>query len=495
MGLKQQLSNSTAWMSLAASGMSVVSFLVFIIISRILSPTEIGLAVFAILVVEAGKIIINGGISQAIVKRADWNADYASSCFYLNIVYAMLFMALIWFVGGPLTERYYDPAAVPVLQALVIIFLLEGAKVVHEGKLRREFAFKIIALRSIVASLISGIVGVVMAIQGYGVWALVAQQLTGQLLVTIITMVSANWWPRLKFSGVFAGQALKFSSPLMLAQLINTLCNSVLELMVGVLLGPAALGIYRIGGRALFILQDIIVRPLEQTLLPALARIQEMQAKTEACLRIMRMSSFVIVPVFFGTAAIAPEFIVLVFGEKWRASGELMSLIAIGSAPLLIRYQVNAALTSAGKTLWVLALTLSLLTAIVLLGYFWIPMGLTYAAFAYVATSYFSAIFGLIIFRHHFYCTYAVIIKTLLPSYIASATMLGICLASKQALAEFPLSIQIPLIALLGGLSYLLLGLLVFRPETKNFLHEALSIAPARFSPHLLRLQHWFGFR
>src|SRR5690606_634329 len=143
MGLKQQLSNSTAWMSLAASGMSIVSFLVFIIISRILSPTEIGLAVFAILVVEAGKIIINGGISQAIVKRADWNPDYASSCFYLNIFYALIFIVIVWFAGSSLTARYYDPAAVPVLQALVVIFLLEGAKVVHEGKLRREFAFKI----------------------------------------------------------------------------------------------------------------------------------------------------------------------------------------------------------------------------------------------------------------------------------------------------------------------------------------------------------------
>lgn len=78
MGLKQQLSNSTAWMSLAASSMSLVSFLVFIIISRLLSPAEIGLAAFAILVVEAGKVIINGGISQAIVKRNDWDHQFAS---------------------------------------------------------------------------------------------------------------------------------------------------------------------------------------------------------------------------------------------------------------------------------------------------------------------------------------------------------------------------------------------------------------------------------
>lgn len=491
MSLKQQMSNSTAWMSLAASGMSLVSFLVFIIISRLLSPAEIGLAAFAILVVEAGKIIINGGISQAIVKRSDWDEDFASSCFYLNIFYALLLITLLWLAGTPLIARYYDPAAIPLLNVLLIVFLLEGVKIVHEGKLRREFNFKVIALRSVIASLVSGVVGVVMALQGYGVWALVAQQLGAQILLTLITLASTLWWPKLIFSFSYCQQAMRFSSPLMAAQLLNNLCTSALEFLVGIFLGPAALGIYRIGGRALFIMQDIIVRPLEQTILPALVRIPDLSTKAQVCLRIMRMSSFIIVPLFFGAAALATEFIVLVFSEKWRTAGELMSYIALGSAPLLIRYQVNAALTAQGKTLWVFMLTLSLFSAILLLGYIWIPLGLTYAAFAYIATNYFSALLSLIIFRQQFNSSYRVIVKTLLPSYIASATMFGICLSCKPLLNHLPLSVQVILLALLGGLSYLLLGLLVFRPEAKNFLHEALSLAPVKIAPHLIRLQHW----
>ncbi len=494
MGLKQQLGNSTAWMSLAASSMSIVSFLVFIIISRILSPSEIGLAVFAILVVEAGKVILNGGISQAIVKREDWSQVYASTCFFLNIVYALVFIALIWLFGIPVTEHFYDPAAAPILQAMLIIFLLEGVKVVHEGKLRREFSFKAIALRSISASFISGVTGVLMALQGYGVWSLVGQQLSGQILVTVITLVSARWWPSFTFSWSEAKSAMRFSSPLMLAQLINTLCNSVLEFIVGFLLGPAALGTYRIGGRALFILQDIIVRPLEQTALPAFARLQDVTARANSCLRIMRMSSFIIVPIFFGTAAIAPEFIVLVFGDKWRASGELMSLIAIGSAPLLIRFQVNAVLTAQGHTLWVLATTLCLLLVTMLLGYFWVQKGLTFAALAYLVSMYFSALLGLVIFQYHFGCSYTVIMKTIFPSYIASAAMLGICLVVKSHLRDWPLTIQILSTAATGAFSYLILSLLVFRPEAKNFLQEALSIAPAKISPHLLRIQQWCRF-
>jgi teichuronic acid exporter len=492
MSLKRQLSSSTAWMSLAASGMSLVSFLVFIIISRILSPNEIGLVVFALLVVEAGKIIVNGGITSAIVQRKEWDNDYASTCFYLNLLYGVLLTALVLSIGVKLTQDFYDPAAVPILQVLSVIFIIEAIKVAHEGKLRREFLFKVIALRSILASSISGVVGVTLALQGYGVWALVAQQLTGQILITAVTLISAHWWPNMRFSFSLAREALGFSFPMMLANVIYTLCNTLLEFMVGIILGPVALGIYRIAGRALFILQDIIIRPMEQTVFPALARINEPLACAEATLRIMRMSCFIIVPIFFGTAAIAAEFIELVFGEKWRASGALMSMLAIGSTPLVVRLQVNAALTAQGRSRWIMLSTVSTLLITFTIGYFAIPHGLNYAALSYIAISYVTGIISLLIFYYVFNCRVMSIINALWPSYFASAIMLAVCLLLKHTLpGELPATLQILLVGSAGFIAYLLLGLLVFRQETRNFLQEGLNIAPAKFSPWLLRLQGW----
>ena len=492
MNLKRQLSSSTAWMSLAASGMSLVSFLVFIIISRILSPNEIGLVVFAILVVEAGKIIVNGGITIAVVQRKEWDHTYASTCFYIALLYGTLFTALVFTAGAELTHAFYDPAAVPILQTLSVIFLIEAIKVVHEGKLRREFLFKVIALRSILASSISGVVGVALALQGYGVWALVAQQLTGQILITLITLISARWWPRFRFSLSLAREALGFSSPMMLASLIYTLCNTLLEFMVGIILGPIALGIYRIAGRALFILQDIVIRPMEQTVFPALARLSDKPACADATLRIMRMSCFVIVPIFFGTAAIAAEFIELVFGEKWRTSGALMSLLAVGSTPLVVRLQVNAALTAQGQSRWVMFSTAATLCLTFFIGYFAIPFGLHYAALAYIAASYLTAMLSLLVFYQVFNCTLLAIVKALVPSYLASGLMLCTCLLVKAELpAHYPDTLRIVLVCFTGGMIYLLLGLVVFRQETKNFLQEGLNVAPAKFSPWLLRLQGW----
>jgi len=492
MSQQKTFGKSTAWMSLAASGMSLVSFLVFIIISRILSADEIGLVVFAILVVEAGKILINGGISVGIVQRREWQADYASTCFYITVLYGAIITALVVLIGVPLTQTYYSPAAVPVLQVLSIIFMLEAIKVVHDGKLRREQKFKVIALRAIITSVISGIVGVALALQGYGIWALVAQQLCGQILFTAVTIISAQWWPSWQFSLARAREALQFSAPMMLAQIINTLCNTLVEFMTGIILGPVALGIYRIAGRALFILQDIIIRPMEQTTLPALARLEEKIARANATLRIMRISSFVILPIFFGTAAIAAEFIELVFGAKWRSSGELMCLLAIGSTPFAIRLQVNSALAAEGKSKWVAANMLITLFTTIIVGYLLIPRGVNYAAIAYIGINYISGFVSLLIFHYIFRVQAVVILKALWASHVAAAIMLMICLAIKQQLPDtLPLTVQILIVCATGGITYLALGMFIFRRETNNFLEESLKLLPTKFSPLLIRIQGW----
>jgi O-antigen/teichoic acid export membrane protein len=492
MSLKRQLSSSTAWMSLAASGMSLVSFLVFIIISRILSPNEIGLVVFAILVVEVGKILVNGGITFAIVQRKEWDDLYASTCFYITLCYGLILASLVFFVGVKLARTFYDPAAAPILQVLSVIFIFEAVQVVHEGILRRALRFKVIALRSIVASGISGVVGVTLALYGYGIWALVAQQLTGQFLITLVTLVIARWQPSLHFSLACAREIMHFSTPMVLANFISTLCNTLLEFMVGIILGPIALGIYRIAGRALFILQDIIIRPMEQTIFPTLSRLNEKHARTDASLRIMRMSSFLVVPIFFGTAAVAAEFIELIFGEKWQASGVLMGLLAIGSAPVMIRLQINAAINAQGKPQWVMLSNLTMLCLALVIGYFTIPLGLNYAASAYITINYMMCLISILLFCRVFECRLLTIFHMLWPSYLSSGLMLVVCLLVREKLpAEWPSTLKIIAICTTGGMVYLLLSLLVFRRETKNFLHEGLSIAPAKFSPLLIRLQGW----
>ncbi|WP_323815151.1 oligosaccharide flippase family protein [Cellvibrio sp. NN19] len=495
MSMQKRLGSSAAWMSLSASSMSIVSFIVFIIISRLLSPDEIGLVVFSLLIVETGKILINGGLSISIVQRKDWGDDYASTCFYLSLLYGIFITGLVLLLGVPLTKTLYAPAAASILQVLSIIFMLEAIKVIPDGKLRREMQFKTIAIRSISSSIISSVIGVYLALKGYGVWALVAQQLCSQTIVTLLTLIGAHWRPQKYFSSIRAREALRLSSPMVLAQTINTLCVSLVEFMVGIILGPIALGIYRVAGRALFVMQEIIIRPLEQTTIPVLARMETQFAKAQATLRILRLNCFVILPVFFGTAAIAEDFIALVFGEKWHSSGELMSWLALGSAPLAIRMQVNATLTAESKSHWVLINMLCTLFITLLTGYLLIPYGIIYAAIAYVVINYISGIVSLLLFQHIFRCGLVNIFNVLWPSHLTAGIMFGICLLVKNTLPEtLPTILSIIIIGITGAISYVLLGALIFRNETRNFLQECMGLLPKGLSPLLQRIQFLMRF-
>src|SRR5690606_1028640 len=145
------------------------------------------------------------------VRHKDWDDAYASTCFYLNLLFAAAVALTVFYIVTPLVVTYYDPKAEEILKVLSIIFFLEGVKTVHEGKLHRNFEFRTIAIRTVFSSLCAGALGIWMAFNGYGVWALVWQQLLSHILIALVTIISAKWLPSLTFSTVYARELLSYS--------------------------------------------------------------------------------------------------------------------------------------------------------------------------------------------------------------------------------------------------------------------------------------------
>lgn len=490
MTLKQQLGSSTLWMSLAASGNSLVSFIIFIVLSRILAPEDIGLVAFALIVVEVGKILVNAGFAQAIVQQPHFRQRFASTCFFANVFFAAIITLLVIFIGAPLVAHYYQPVAGDVLTVLSVIFLMEGIKAVHEGKLKREFAFQTIALRAVAAGLISGALGIYLALAGYGVWALVWQQLMNQFITSLFTLIYGKWMPSWTFSWPAFKRLTGFSSPLMVAQLIGNISTSTFEFLVGIILGPAALGFYRVGGRALYILQDVVLKPFEHTALSALSRLTNKQQQAQGALRMLRMSAYLTLPIFFGAAAIAPEFIALAFGEKWQASGNLMSILAVAIAPLVIGYHTNAALTASNNSRYVMFQASAALVLSIGLGAISIPFGLTATACAFAVRNYLLTGLQLYFFNKIFHTGWLAIVKTFLSSSIASLIMFIVVYEANRLLsAHLPAALNILALCALGGLTYLCLMATIFRPETKNFFEESIGLAPLKLKPVISRIQ------
>lgn len=490
MTLKHRLGSSTLWMSLAATGTSAISFVIFIVLSRILEPRDIGLVAFALIVVELGKIVVNAGMSQAIIQRREWDDTFAATGFYLNFLFSLAVTALVVWVLAPLIATFYDPQAEDIVKVLAFIFLLDGINAVHDGKLKRNFSFRTVAIRTILASLASGVLGVYLAISGYGVWALVAQQLCSQICVTLVTQFSAHWWPGLRFSRQYAKELLGFSTPLMFAQVIANFASKVFELLIGLVIGPAALGYFRVGGRALYILQDILIKPLETTSLAALSRIDESQHQGESLLRVIRVTCCIIFPVFFGAAAIAQEFIILAFGIKWATSAALMCVLAVGLAPVAVAQQINSSLTASGNSRMVMWLAMIGLTGNCILALCTVPFGLLATAYGFAARNYLTIFCNFYFFKRVYHISISRILSVIAPAFISSLLMLATVYAAKAAIAgKLPMVVQLLLSAALGALSYALFMRVFFQREMRIIFAEGLDLAPGKFKPVLLRLQ------
>lgn len=494
MELKKRLGYSTIWMSIGATGTSIVSFVVFVVISRLLSPAEIGLVAFTLILVDIGKLIANAGLGKAIVQDPDCTQPFASTCFYLNLVFATATALVFYFVGVPLVEAFYDPAAGPILQVLCLMLFLEGIKAVHEGKLKRQFSFGVIAARTIFSSLISGVVGVYMALNGYGVWALVAQQVVNLGLVAITTMFAARWRPSLTFSSDNAKKLISFSSPLLAAQLMGAVSSRVYELLVGIVIGPAALGLFKVGGRALYILQDIVLKPFEHTLLSALSRLPDKAATAYATLRVVRMSAYITFPIFFGAAAIAPDFIVLVFGQKWETSGQLMTILALGIPPMVVGFHIKDALTASGHSRLVMRLAGTMLMVNCVLGVISVPLGLTAAAIGFSARNYIVLVFYMNLFKRVFGQDSVRVLKVSIPAFLASLIMMALVMGVGYALpGDLPSYWSVPIMGGAGVVFYLLLMMTLFKRETDNFLREGADMLPAKAKPVAHVIQRLMG--
>lgn len=490
MNLKQHFGKSSLWMSIAASGSSLVSFMIFVLLSRLLNPDDIGLIGFAIILIELGRILVNAGLPQALVREADWDETRANTGFYLSLLFSLGVSIAAYTLVAPAVAAFYDPRMHTLMQVLAVIYLLEGIKVVHEAKLKRAFLFRALAMRTLFSGLVSGIVAVTMAFNGFGVWSLVWQQIINQLLVTLLTINAARWWPTFHFSLPVAKSLLGFSTPLTLAQLINNLASKAYELLVGILIGPAALGFFRVGGRALYIVQDIVIKPFEQTFLPVLAQMNSQEQRAAGTLRLIRLTAYFCFPIFFGAAAIGPEFITLAFTAKWTESGQVMTLLALGIPPLVVGYQVNTALTASGHSGLVMLLALLALALNLALGLLLVSYGIFAAAAGFAVRTYLSCAVEMFFFKRIFAINIGRQVRNIAASFCAAVLMFGALLALKAWLPEtIHLALRLLFIAATGAIIYSALMSLVFRSETQFFLLESAALAPTKAKPAIHKLQ------
>jgi PST family polysaccharide transporter len=479
MSIRRKLMVSSIWSIAATGGTLLSSFVVFTILARLLQPAEFGLVAFVALFVDLARSVMTGGLPEALIQRSAWDDTVASTAFWANLASSALLAGAMAVVGLGLIDSG-SALMGEVFMALGLSLVIDGARSIHEAKLRRDFGYKVLAVRTVVASLVSGMIGIVMAFQGFGVWALVANRLAGALLQTIVIWRATFWQPRLTFSGAAFREMFGFGIHLLGARLLGHLNGRVPEFVIGFFLGTVALAFYRVGARTLNFLVQSTIQPLQTTALSALSRLPDAPAVSNGYIRLTRATALVSFPVFLGAAAVAPDFIVVCFGAKWAPSAPIMTALALVVAPATLVYFADPALTAVGRTKLILVSSIARIVFSALIALATVTFGSVAVAAGQTARAHATAPVTLLMLSRGIGLPVKDVLRNLVAPCSSAFAMAAVVVALRLTLlSDFAAPMRLLVSVLTGIILYVGLLLILAPRYTSDTLQELLPLLPS----------------
>ncbi|TAJ43696.1 lipopolysaccharide biosynthesis protein [Methanofollis fontis] len=316
--LKTSVLTSLFWKLLERGGVTGVQFIVQIILARLLLPEDFGVIALIIVFISISQTFVQSGLGTALIQKKEVTDEDYSSVFYLTLGVAIVFYCIL-FLASPFIAAFYNqPLISPVLRVLGLTLFFGAINSIQNAVIARNFQFRKLFISSLGAVLLSGGVGVAMAHAGYGVWALVGQQLTSIIALCTIMWFTVQWRPKLLFSLTRVKELFSFGWKLLVSGLIDVTYNNISSLVIGRLYPASMLGYYTKGQEFPKVLVSNINSSIQAVMFPAYSRNQDNRPLVKQIVRrSLVTSSFLVFPAMAGLAAIAEPLIELLLTEKW----------------------------------------------------------------------------------------------------------------------------------------------------------------------------------
>lgn len=352
MSLKSSVITSLIWKFLERIGTQGVQFIVAIVLARLLAPADFGLIALVTVFVAIANVFVQSGLNTALIqkKNAD-NLDF-STVFYTGLAVAMLLYGVLC-VGAPVIADFYNGQTklIPVIRVLGLMLLLGAVNSVQEAYVARNMMFRKLFYRSVGAIIPSGMFGVMLAYLGYGIWALVGQQLMNSFLMCVIMWFTVKWRPQLMFSFTRFKGLFSFGWKLLCSALLDTLYRDIRDLIIGKMFTPADLGFYNRGSQFPKLIIANINSSIQSVLLPSLSTVQDDKTRLKSLARrSIKTSAFLILPMMAGLAAVANPLTLVLLGEKWLPAVPFIQICCFSYAFWPIHTTNLSAINAVGRS-------------------------------------------------------------------------------------------------------------------------------------------------
>lgn len=325
---KNKVISGLFWKFAERIGAQGVSLVVSIVLARILSPEDYGLISLITIFITISNVFIESGMGTALIQKKDADSKDFSTVFYFNL-FISLIMYMILFITAPLIARFYNiNELILIIRVLGITVIISGLKGVQNAYVSRKMVFRKFFMATLIGTIISAIIGITMAYNGFGVWALVAQQLTNTIIGTIMLWIIVPWRPTLEFSLNKLKNLYKFGWKILCSSLIDTVYNELYGLTIGKLFNPEVLAYYNRGNQFPKLITENVNGSISTVMLPTLAKEQDNKEKMKNIMRkSIQTSSFILFPILIGLAVVSEPLVRIVLTDKWLPSVPIMQLL------------------------------------------------------------------------------------------------------------------------------------------------------------------------
>ena len=357
MSIKQKAIKGALWTAIQNWLGQAGAFVVFFVLARLLQPEDFGLVALANVCLAFMQIFLEQGFSQALIQRDQLEPDHLNTAFWTNVAIGALLAALSFIAADGIADGFKQPQLAPILRWFSLIFFINAFRGTQQAILERQFAFKAIAVRSVLGIVGGGFVGVIMAMTGFGVWSLVGQQLTNELVGVLVLWKASDWRPGFRFSPPHFKQLFKFGGNILVLNFVSFFNTRINDFLIGYFLGHVALGYYAIAYRILQVSTQLLVRTTSGVSLPTFSRLKhDLSRFRHAFYVVTRLTSAIAFPIFMGIAALAPELVEVLFGQQWLPTVPLIQLLAIVGIIRSVSFFKSSVLIAMGKPGWTVRL-------------------------------------------------------------------------------------------------------------------------------------------
>lgn len=319
--VKQTTIKSAKWSAIEKFSVQGVRFILGILMARLLTPGDYGVISMITIFIVISETFADSGFSLALVRQKSSSQADFSTVFYFNIIIAIGCYSLLFFASPFIAEFFKSPILTSVLRIQSLTVIINSLMSVYVAKMTIDLDFRAIAMRSLLSSVISGIIGVILAYLNFGVWALVYQNIAASVISFIFILLYCRWLPKLEFSKDSFHRLFGYGKNMLLVNIVNRIYTNMTPIIIGRFFNARALGFYDRGVSLANYPVDSVNGVLNKITLPILAKIQDDDSRLISSYR--KYISITSIVIFFGCcllAALAKPVILMLFTEKWASS-------------------------------------------------------------------------------------------------------------------------------------------------------------------------------